>query len=368
MAVKDNITKEDIALDLMQNEDAITEEELRLLDDDEEVLNILRDAKALRGELRGGELDNDVEERLARFHQCHDGEGRNHRRLRSIVISVASVAAVILAIFLLRGYSDKPNLPKGAQVIYQVDKSSSRDIIVKVGDTKQNLASSASSSTAPMKFENSNNKPVQLVAVYVPAGETYDITLPDGTAVYMHQNSKIMFPSRFTNGNRNVTFEGEAYFKVHKDPAHPFIVRSGQSQIRVLGTEFNLKSYKDQPTAVTLISGSVAFTTSTVNKTLKPGEQLLMNNETANISNVDVQPFIFWRDGFLYYDDMPFEEVLRQIGKIYNYSIVSYNHEAMSLKVRFIAKRSKDIKEVLQTINDLEKVQVELKDGVIIVR
>lgn len=367
MAGIDKITKEDVALDLLQNEEAITEEELELLDEDEEVLNILRDAKALKGELRCKRIDDDVEARLAQFHQRHDSEGNNRRWVRSVIISLVSTAAVILLVFLLRWAPGESDLPKGAQVIYQVNKNVSRDIIVKVGDKKQNLANTANSS-APIKFETYKDKPIEMVAVYVPAGETYDITLPDGTEVYMHQNSKIMFPSRFSGDFRHINFEGEAYFKVHKDAAHPFIVKSGQSQIRVLGTEFNFMSYKDQPTTVTLISGSVAFTANAVNKTLKPGEQLLMNNEGANIANVDVQPYIFWRDGYLYYDNIPFEEVLRQIGKIYNYSIVSYNHDAMSLKVRFIAKRSNNIKDILQTINDLEKVQVELKDGVIIVK
>lgn len=360
------MAKEDIILDLLQDEENISDEQLAMLDGDDDMVCILRDATALRGEMRNRLIDDDTERQLAQFHKRH-GKGDTRRRAMRIAMAVVSAAAVVLVAFVLWPARKTANLPANAIVVYQAEKPERGEVKITVGDRVQAVSDTAARQDAVLT-DTYRQAQTELVVVSVPSGETYDVTLPDGTVAYLHQNSSLMFPSRFGGGSRNVTLEGEAYFNVHKDSSHPFIIKTDNAQVRVLGTELNVSAYKRQDVTVTLITGSAAVVADEVEQRLVPGEQIVLAGGEARRSMVDLQPFTNWRDGFFYYDNMTLEEVLRQIGKAYNYSVAFCNRDAMSLRVRFIAERSKSINEIIKTINDLEKVTVELKDDVILVR
>lgn len=89
----------------------------------------------------------------------------------------------------------------------------------------------------------------------VPRGESFKVVLCDGTEVWLNANSNFVYPTAFIGDERIVTLEGEAYFKVTKDPERPFIVKTKTVQTRVLGTEFNIRSYTPEDTHVVLING-----------------------------------------------------------------------------------------------------------------
>src|SRR5690606_4885023 len=92
----------------------------------------------------------------------------------------------------------------------------------------------------------------------VPKGGQYKVILPDGTAVWMNSDSKLVYPVRFDGKMRKVTLWGEAYFDVAKNAAQPFVVKADDVEIKVFGTQFNIRTYDDDGgTSATLIEGRI---------------------------------------------------------------------------------------------------------------
>lgn len=89
--------------------------------------------------------------------------------------------------------------------------------------------------------------------------EKQRFTLPDGSRVYLNRHSTLRYNARFAENNRDITLEGEAFFEVAPNAAHPFIVHAGASQTEVLGTSFGIKAYEAQPVRLNVVTGKVAF-------------------------------------------------------------------------------------------------------------
>lgn len=100
--------------------------------------------------------------------------------------------------------------------------------------------------------------PVQQLVVCAPSGHKSQVLLPDGTHVWLNAESRLTYASNFNTENRTVTLEGEAYFDVTKSIKHPFMVRTGVIDVKVMGTSFNVRSHTDEPTiSVALVRGKV---------------------------------------------------------------------------------------------------------------
>lgn len=132
-----------------------------------------------------------------------------------------------------------------------------------------------------------------------PRGGQYQITLSDGTKVWLNANSSLEYPMKFTD-RREVILKGEAYFDVHHDPEHPFIVKTDIQQVKVLGTIFNIRAY-DKLQYTTLLKGSVEvkLNGSTSTKKIKPNEQAVVNDYGLSIQKVDASDFIAWKEGLI---------------------------------------------------------------------
>ena len=140
----------------------------------------------------------------------------------------------------------------------------------------------------------------------IPRGENFKVVLCDGTEVWLNANTNFVYPTAFIGNERIVSLEGEAYFKVAKDAKRPFIVKTRTVQTRVLGTEFNIRSYTPEDTHVVLINGKVevsntqggAFTR------LYPGEDAhLQPDGNFILTEVDLDSYVYWKDGYFYFDD-----------------------------------------------------------------
>jgi len=153
-------------------------------------------------------------------------------------------------------------------------------------------------------------------------GQRTTVLLGDGTQVRLNANSTLSYPERFTGDNREVILEGEGYFDVAHDPAHPFLVQSGHTTTRVLGTSFNVHTAPDAIT-VTLVSGKVNISTGGANQTLQPNQQAVVNAGSTAITtrDVDVAPYIGWTNNTLIFDHITVREALRQMENWYNVDI-----------------------------------------------
>ncbi len=165
----------------------------------------------------------------------------------------------------------------------------------------------------------------ETLTLITPKGGTYQITLPDGSQVWLNANSALKYPSHFTGNERLVEISGEAYFSVARNKDKPFKVISRGQQIEVLGTGFNVSAYPDDAEVkTTLVEGTVQIvnlTSKIVNKLL-PGEQSITQEATTAVRQVDPNQYIAWKDGRFYFDHTPFDEMIRQVARWYDIEVV----------------------------------------------
>ncbi len=174
------------------------------------------------------------------------------------------------------------------------------------------------------------------VSITTPKGGTYQVTLPDGSKVWLNANSTLRYPSRFDGHERVVFLEGEAYFDISEQVRSaaragsgpqkvPFRVVGGDQTIEVLGTEFNIANYPDDPaTKTTLVEGTVkvAMTGGThAGFILKPGQQATTRNAAIEINEVDANQYTAWKDGYFFFKKTPLQDVLRQVSRWYDVEV-----------------------------------------------
>jgi hypothetical protein len=157
-----------------------------------------------------------------------------------------------------------------------------------------------------------------------PRGGQYQVTLPDGTVVWMNAASSLVFPTAFTGKDRTVKLKGEAYFEVAANEDQPFIVSVNNMEVRVLGTHFNVMAYEEeQVVKTTLLQGMVKVASSNKEVLLKPGQQAKMKHSgEMNVLPVNVEEVIAWKNGIFSFNDATIEEVMQQIARWYDAEVV----------------------------------------------
>ncbi|HEY4287965.1 MAG TPA: FecR domain-containing protein [Puia sp.] len=161
-----------------------------------------------------------------------------------------------------------------------------------------------------------------------PRAGQFSLTLPDGSKVWLNNASSLRYPVAFTGGPREVELSGEAYFEITKDAAHPFrvVVPRGPitSTIEVLGTSFNIMAYDDEPAErTTLVEGSVRFVHGGASASLKPDEQLVLDEKGGlkTLHNVNVSEITAWKNGYFHFDHASLETTMRQLARWYDVDV-----------------------------------------------
>jgi len=155
-------------------------------------------------------------------------------------------------------------------------------------------------------------------------GEQTEVLLPDGSSVHLNAESSLQYPASFAhNAQRKVTLKGEGYFEVAKDSAHPFIVTAGNQKVTVLGTHFNINSYANEPgIKTTLLEGSIAVNTGTLNGILKPGQQALNVAGALKLKQVDTELAVAWTNNNFVFDMLDIEEIMRMLARWYDVEVI----------------------------------------------
>jgi len=201
----------------------------------------------------------------------------------------------------------------------------------------------------------------------IPRGGQFNVKLSDGTVVWLNSESKLKYPIAFVEGEtRQVELVyGEAYFDVSPSTKHKgakFIVISQSQEIEVLGTEFNVKAYKDETSIyTTLVEGKVIVNTSLSNDVLTPSEQLKLNiqDNTISVSNVDVYSEISWKEGVFSFKEKPLKDIMKVISRWYDVNVIFENKELELLKFNGVLDKERSVEKVLSimkstTINNYE--------------
>lgn len=208
------------------------------------------------------------------------------------------------------------------------------------------------------EIKESSSDKNQINTLTTAKGETYILTLPDKSRVWMNAASSLTYTTTLGNrGVRRVKLEGEAYFEVAKDKAHPFIVESKGQEVEVLGTHFNISAYADEPVIkTTLIEGSVKVTANHHSKTLKPNQQaLLTGTDAIQVSDVEADYDVAWKNGFFLFNGERLESIMIKVARWYNIE-VEYADPALKSKT-FIGTISR-FEKVSKVLNMLERTDV----------
>lgn len=202
----------------------------------------------------------------------------------------------------------------------------------------------------------------------VPAGADYQVTLADGTKVWLNCESTLRYPVEFGDEKREVYLDGEGYFEVNKAAEWPFIVNTEQMQVKVTGTKFNVKSYSTEPIAhTTLVEGSVWAYTDQTQVQLTPSEQFRYDKETGktSVQKVDTELYTGWIEGMFVFRNQRLEDVMNDLARWYNMTIFYSTAETKEIRISTNLNRYKNIDDLLEIINESGKVVVARKDNTI---
>ena len=357
------------ALDIINAGADITDEQLQALGDDEALRLEVVELQQMGAYVRQQGKTVDVEAQLQQFKARHQQRQPERAAIKYIKYALAAAAVAFIAFFSAEMLLDRQDLSgtadsrQEARVVLSTE-GKQNGVSLTTENGEQVVLSAQTSQNTSLTLDDfrrvfSQKENVEEVTLSVPVGKSADITLPDGSVAYLHPGSKVIFPTTFVGKKRVVQLEGEAYFKVAKDAAHPFVVMAGQLQTTVLGTEFHISSSRAE---VVLVSGSVSVAVGGQAETLlEPGQLLTFNGgdgRTATITEVDTEPYKYWRDGYLYFDNVELKDIMEAIGANFNMTVEFRNTEALHYRMRFITERNNGIDAAISMMNRMKKVTV----------
>jgi len=214
-------------------------------------------------------------------------------------------------------------------------------------------------------------KVLQYNTLTTPRGGKYCVTLPDGTIVWLNASTTLRFPVAFAGKTRKVEVKGEAYFEVAKNEAMPFIVKAGNSEIKVLGTHFNVMAYADDKLIkTTLLEGSVEIIVQNQSAgeqevpavKLVPGQQAQLDaNNSITVVEANTREAIAWKNGFFIFNNEPIESVMQKIARWYDVNVV-YETSDNTIVFTGVVSREENVSEVLRLLELTEVVNFKI-DG-----
>ncbi|NJN27855.1 MAG: DUF4974 domain-containing protein [Cyclobacteriaceae bacterium] len=181
--------------------------------------------------------------------------------------------------------------------------------------------------------ETVDNNIVSRINKTLPKGQKLKVFLPDGSTAWLNAESSLTFPERFDGSSRIVELDGEAFFSVKKDTLKPFIVRTDQLDVTVLGTTFNVRTYQKESSAdVALESGKVLVSMQVKDKEqvfLLPGEGIRIDKTSGEFHKTTIDPLdaYGWKDGVLYFKDATFEQIISKLSRWYGVEIEVQNFD-----------------------------------------
>lgn len=203
-------------------------------------------------------------------------------------------------------------------------------------------------------FYYSQHKTTEITVAY---GKTRHLLLPDSSEIWINAGSTIKYPKTFSEDKRQIYLEGEAYFSVKKDQAKPFIVRTNQLSVKVLGTKFNVKAYPDDETVTaTLTSGKVEVSTSArKGQLLQSNEQLIYNVYTSalTIENISPAETDAWLNGQLLFINSSFKDIMQTLERHFNITIDNQTNIPLDKQYTVKFLKGESLNDILQVLQDV---------------
>ncbi len=203
--------------------------------------------------------------------------------------------------------------------------------------------------------------------VITPRGGEYSLVLADGTRIWLNAESNLKYPVAFTGGKREVCLLGEAYFEVAKDSLRPFIVKTPEMDVQVLGTSFNLKAYPEEISQATLLTGAVRVIAGKEEQKIRPGEQLSLDAGKMRIRPVNVELYIAWKNQRFAFSDDLLEDVLRKLERWYDIEFLITDSTIRNYRFTGILPKYTNLDKVLKILELTTRIHFVQKGKVILV-
>ena len=188
-------------------------------------------------------------------------------------------------------------------------------------------------------------------------GMEYTLALSDGSLVYLNAETSVKYPVVVGESERMVELDGEAYFEVAKDASRPFIVRMNGVDVKVTGTSFNARAYRNEGKVVTtLIEGRVEVN----GKAIVPGEQARyeVGNGDLEIAKVDVEHFVAWKEGYFVFRNERLEDVMRTLARWYKVEYHFMDEASKDVRIGARFGRYNDMTPIIEMLRETELVDV----------
>jgi hypothetical protein len=236
------------------------------------------------------------------------------------------------------------------------------------------------SSNGEKLFYNAKNNGQSAIAnnfLTIPRGGQFFVQLADSTKVWLNSESQLKYPVAFVDGEtRQVELlYGEAYFEVSPSTKHKgskFKVKTQMQNVEVIGTEFNIKAYKDETTIyTTLVKGKVAVSNSNNKEILAPNEQSRISgsNSTISIAEVDVYNEISWKKGLFVFKGMPLKNIAKVLSRWYDVDIDFADPALGNVKFNGVLNKNQKLEDILTTIKNINFITAyEIKDHKVILK
>jgi hypothetical protein len=312
------------------------------------------------------------------------------------IISLLKYAAIFIGIIGIIYFLQKGNVPNqelkisNEIITIKLDNGNVEELTnsgeIKILDKKGKIVGIQSGSKLNYQNKNSSqisslqNKKLEELAyneLTVPYGKKFQIILSDGTEVFLNAGTSFKYPVKFINDVERQVYliSGEAYFDVSKDTKRPFIVNTNEMCIRVLGTEFNVSSYPEDPTISTvLVEGLVNLIgkDSVFNDDeallLKPSYMANWNKSKKEISiiKVDTNLYTSWKNGKLIFKNIQFKNIIKKLERQYNVSIINNNQE-LDQQYFYATFEKENIEQVLNSFNKSYEIKYTIENNKIII-
>ena len=188
-------------------------------------------------------------------------------------------------------------------------------------------------------------------------GMEYTLALSDGSLVYLNTETSVKYPVVFAENERMVELDGEAYFEVAKDASRPFIVRMNGVDVKVTGTSFNARAYRNEGKVVTtLIEGRVEVN----GKAIVPGEQARYEvvDGDLEVAKVNVEHFVAWKEGYFVFRNERLEDVMRTLARWYKVEYHFMDEASKDVRIGARFGRYNDMTPIIEMLRETELVDV----------
>lgn len=287
---------------------------------------------------------------------------RRRRRWLTAAASLSAAAMLAGVVFLL-------HKPESAQIeIDEIPQTTYATITTEHGASinldDQSAVSVGGGAVSVGEGEQKQSYAARQMHLNVPRGGQYEITLVDGTHVWLNSDSELTFPSDFTETTRRVSLRGEAFFDVAKNPDKRFIVELSAGDIAVFGTRFCVSDYADRPLSAVLVEGSIRLSTNNgASVMMQPSQLAVIDRPTGAVElrEIDTNQYTSWtRDRFVFYDQT-LGEIAQTLERWYDVHITFANPELRTLPISGQLSRNADIRVLLDAYRGIAGINYSIE-------